>query len=79
METPRFEDFDIVYEDPDDMFSFFGNGWTLQDDGDETADKTWFMGTPGKHVDQSIIDRLKGTDRSVKEVVQGVASMKATS
>ena len=26
METPRFEDFDIVYEDPDDMFAYFGNG-----------------------------------------------------
>ncbi|KAF2772117.1 DUF699-domain-containing protein [Teratosphaeria nubilosa] len=41
IDTPRFEDFDIVYEDEDDMFAFMANGWTLQDDGDEAADKTW--------------------------------------
>lgn len=75
METPRFEDFDIVYEDPEDVFAYMGNGWTLQDDGDPEADRTWYMGQPGKHVDAETIERLKGTDPSVKEVVQAVAAM----
>ena len=75
LETPRFEDFDIVYEDSDDIFAYFGNGWTLQDDADEDADKTWYMGKPGKRVEQETIERLKGTDPSVREVVQGVAAM----
>ncbi len=75
LETPRFEDFDIVYEDEDNMFAYFGNGWTLQDDGDPDADKTWYMGKPSKEVPKMIIDRLKGTDPSVKEIVYGVAAM----
>ena len=75
LETPRFEDFDIEYEDPEDMFGYMGNGWTLQDDADPETDKTWYMGQPRKQVDQEIIERLKGTDPSVTEVVHGVAVM----
>jgi hypothetical protein len=75
LETPRFEDFDIVYEDEDDIFAYFGNGWTLQDDGYPEADRTWYMGQPSREVDQATIDRLKGTDPSVTEVVYGVAAM----
>lgn len=75
LETPRFEDFDIVYEDEDDIFAYFGNGWTLQDDADESSDKTWYMGTPGKEVPKMIINRLKGTDPSVTEVLYGVEAM----
>lgn len=29
METPRFEDFDILYEDEDNMFAYFGEFWPL--------------------------------------------------
>ncbi|KAK3720821.1 hypothetical protein LTR37_003484 [Vermiconidia calcicola] len=75
IENPRFEDLDIFYEDPEDMFAYFGNGWTLQDDADPDADKTWYMGRPNKQIDTEIIDRLKGTDPSVREVVQGVQTM----
>ncbi|WPH01685.1 Hypothetical protein R9X50_00453700 [Acrodontium crateriforme] len=75
IETPRFEDFDIRYDDPEDMFSYFGNGWSLQDDGEDGGDITWYMGQPVHPVEQSILERLKGTDSSVKEVVQGMAAM----
>lgn len=77
METPRFEDFDIVYEDSDDMFAYFGNGWTLEDDGEPDTDKTWYMGRPKREVDPFVIDKLKGTDPSVRQVVQGMAIMHA--
>jgi len=73
--TPRFEDYDIVYEDEEDMFAYFGNGWTVEDDAFEETDKTWYMGRPERDVDPGVIERLKGTDISVKEVVQGVAAM----
>lgn len=75
LETPRFEDFDIVYEDPEDTFAYFGNGWTLQDDAPDDADKTWYMGKPQKAVDPSVIDQLRGTAPSVKKIVQGMAAM----
>ena len=92
MDTPRFEDFDIVYEDEDNMFAYFGkfrisaaylsytelllgNGWTLQDDGDPDADKTWYMGKPSREVPLSVINRLKGTDPSVEKVLYGVEAM----
>ncbi|KAK0270871.1 hypothetical protein LTR35_013923 [Friedmanniomyces endolithicus] len=75
METPRFEDFDMVYEDEEDMFAYFGNGWTLEDDAEEDTDKTWYMGKPGREVDPDVIGRLKGTDGSVKHIVQGMSGM----
>ncbi|KAK0249964.1 hypothetical protein LTS09_014844 [Friedmanniomyces endolithicus] len=75
MESPRFEDFDIVYEDENDMFSYFGNGWTLEDDAEEDTDKTWYMGKPGREIDCDVIERLKGTDGSVKHIVQGMSGM----
>ena len=46
-----------------------------KEDGEEGADKTGYMGKPGKEVPKEVIERLKGTDESVKEVVQGVAAM----
>lgn len=73
METPRFEDYDIRYEDPEDMFAYFGNGWCEDVDGDEEADKTWYMGQPGKDVGQEVLDRLKGTDASVEVPTKEVA------
>ena len=75
LETPRFEDFDIVYEDPEDIFAYFGNGWTLEDDAEVETDKTWYMGKPGRPVESSVIEKLKGTDPSVKEIVQGMSAM----
>ncbi|KAK4550377.1 hypothetical protein LTR36_003344 [Oleoguttula mirabilis] len=77
--TPRFEDFEIVYEDAEDTFAYFGNGWTLEDDAEPDTDKTWYMGRPGREVDVEVIDRLKGTDASVKMLVQGMAAMPMTS
>ena len=73
--TPRFEDFEIVYEDEEDIFAFMGNGWTVWDDAEEGSDRTWYMGQPEKEVGKEVIDRLKGTDESVEEVVYGVAAM----
>lgn len=65
MERPRFEDFEIRYQDEEDMFSYFGNGWDAEVWGDEGRDKAWYMGNPGKEVGQDVLDRLKGTDESV--------------
>lgn len=75
METPRFEDFDIVYEDAEDMFAHMANGWSFEDDAETDTDKTWYMGKLEREVDPAVIDRLKGTDPSVKHVVQGMAMM----
>lgn len=33
------------------------------------------MGQPAKTVEESTIERLKGTDESVREVIYGVAAM----
>ena len=60
LDNPRFEDFDIQYEDEADMFSYMGNGFTLDVDGDENADKTWYLGQPNRPVDDSILQKLAG-------------------
>lgn len=75
LETPRFEDYDIVYENPEDRFGFMANGWTLVDDAEDEGDKTWYMGKPKREVGQDVLKRLKGTDPSVKQVVQGMKAM----
>ena len=75
LETPRFEDFEIVYEDPQDMFAYFGNGWTLQDDAEKESDRTWYMGQPSREVGLEEIEKLKGTAESVKEVLYGFEAM----
>ncbi|KAF2169963.1 hypothetical protein M409DRAFT_64369 [Zasmidium cellare ATCC 36951] len=67
MQTPRFEDFDLRYEDEEDMFGYFGNGWDLETHGEEEGDRTWYMGTPSREVGQDVIEKLKGTDSSVGE------------
>ena len=51
----------------------------LEDDGEEDTDKTWYMGTPGREVDAEVIQRLKGTDASVQQLVQGMAAMPTVS
>jgi len=64
LERPRFEDFEIEYDDPDDMFSFFGNGFHVcERDG---SDITWYLGKPKKEGDEKkvreIMDGLKGIE-----------------
>ena len=65
LDTPRFEDFDIRYENQDDMFGYFGNGWDFEAHGDPNGDKSWYMGKPGKHVGREVIEKLRGSDPSV--------------
>src|SRR5271163_2859254 len=62
LEKPRYEDYDIDYEDEDNMFSFFGNGFHLcEQDG---SDITWYLGSPQRTVDEeevkAIMDGTKG-------------------
>jgi hypothetical protein len=64
LENPRFEDFDIEYDEADDMFSFFGNGFHVcERDG---SDITWYFGAPKEKVDEEkvteIMDGLKGIE-----------------
>ncbi|EXJ82626.1 hypothetical protein A1O3_06439 [Capronia epimyces CBS 606.96] len=64
LERPRFEDFEIDYDDPDDMFSFFGNGFHVcERDG---SDITWYLGQPKKEVDiekvKRVMDGLNGIE-----------------
>lgn len=66
LKSPRFEDFEIRYENEEDRFGFFGNGWDGEAHGGE-GDLSWYMGTPKREVGQEILERLKGTDRSVAE------------
>ncbi|CAK3943832.1 cyclohexanone monooxygenase [Lecanosticta acicola] len=66
MSTPRFEDFELRYENEDDRFGFFGNGWDLEAHGVEGGDLSWYMGRPGKEVEREVIERLRGIDGSVK-------------
>ncbi|KAK4888163.1 hypothetical protein LTR27_012920 [Elasticomyces elasticus] len=66
-EMPRSEAFDMVYEIDEDMFAYFGNGWALEDDAETESDKMWYNGKPGCDVDLSVMDKLKGTDTSVRK------------
>ena len=64
LEKPRFEDYDIDYDNPDDMFGFFGNGFHVcERDG---SDITWYLGKPKREVDEEkvkrIMDGLKGIE-----------------
>lgn len=67
LQTPRFEDFDLRYENEEDMFGYFGNGWDLETHGEEDGDRTWYMGRPGREIGQDVIEKLRGTDPSVGE------------
>jgi cation diffusion facilitator CzcD-associated flavoprotein CzcO len=81
MEFPRFEDFEIRYEDEDgeDMFGYLGNGWTLDwDAGGEGVDRMWYHGKPERDVDKEILKRLAGTDESVKELTSGAIAARET-
>lgn len=60
LETPRFEDFDMVYEDEDNMFSYFGNGFALCPEAFDEEDSTWYVGQPGKVVPKEAMEKLRG-------------------
>ncbi|KAK4505183.1 hypothetical protein PRZ48_003146 [Zasmidium cellare] len=60
LSNPRFEDFDFTYEDEEDMFSYFGNGFTLHPEGFEEDDSSWYMGQPGRVVPKEEMERLRG-------------------
>lgn len=57
---PRFEDFDLVYENEDDMFSYMGNGFALHPEAFDEEDSTWYLGQPRKSVPQEDIEKLRG-------------------
>ncbi|KIW94844.1 uncharacterized protein Z519_04822 [Cladophialophora bantiana CBS 173.52] len=64
LEKPRFEDYDIDYDNQDDMFAFFGNGFHVcERDG---SDITWYMGQPKREVDvdkiKQVMDGTKGIE-----------------
>lgn len=64
LETPRFEDFDIEYDDQLDMWSFLGNGFhTREGDG---SDISWYLGSlsekgPGIS-EEELVKKLAGID-----------------
>lgn len=63
--TPRWEDFEIGYEDEGDMFSFFGNGLTQKDGEVVAAVMNEISGrereaSPESGVPRSILEKLKG-------------------
>lgn len=69
MERPRWEDFEIRYEDEGDMFAYFGNGWSADVEGrGEQEDRTFYMGVPEREVGWEEIERLRGVDGSVEVV-----------
>ena len=62
LENPRYEDYEIEYEDEEDMFGFLGDGFHVcERDG---SDITWYLGAPRKKVDEEWVkgkmDGLKG-------------------
>lgn len=64
LETPRYEDFDIEYDDPLDMWGFLGNGFhTRERDG---SDISWYLGTlteKGLQISEAdLVERLAGID-----------------
>lgn len=66
LEKVRFEDFDIEYQDEENMWSFLGNGFHVCERNG--SDITWYLGAPEKEVDGSkileIMDGSKGIEMS---------------
>jgi hypothetical protein len=58
--TPRFEDYDIKYADDDDMFSFLGNGYDVDYDGNPDADNEWYLGPTKKEIPDETLEKLRG-------------------
>jgi cation diffusion facilitator CzcD-associated flavoprotein CzcO len=56
LEKPRFEDFEIEYDNAEDLFGFLGNGFHVcERDG---SDITWYLGQPKKEVDEAKVKRV---------------------
>ncbi|EXJ90840.1 hypothetical protein A1O1_03945 [Capronia coronata CBS 617.96] len=64
LEKPRYEDFDIDYDDPDDMFSFFGNGFHVCERNG--SDITWYLGEPKKEVDMEKVQRVMEGSKGIE-------------
>jgi len=68
LEKVRFEDFDIEYDDADDVFGFLGNGFHVGErDG---SDITWYMGAPKKEVDLEKVRRIMDGTKGVEFGIQ---------
>ncbi|KAL6248051.1 hypothetical protein RBB50_005399 [Rhinocladiella similis] len=68
LEKPRWEDFDIEYDQEEDMWSFMGNGFHVcERDG---SDITWYMGQLKQEVDEAkvrrVMDGTKGVEIGIK-------------
>lgn len=64
LEKVRFEDYDIEYENEDNMWTFLGNGFHVGErDG---SDITWYLGKPEHEVDEEkirkVMDGTKGIE-----------------
>lgn len=64
LEKVRFEDYEIEYENEEDMWGFLGNGFHVcESDG---SDITWYLGAPKEPVDEEkileLMDGLKGVE-----------------
>lgn len=62
LEQPRFEDYDMQYENAEDMWAFLGNGFHVcEEDG---SDITWYLGENKRYVDEVdvrwVMDGSKG-------------------
>jgi hypothetical protein len=59
IEKPRYEDFEIAYDDSDNTFAFMKSGFhALETDG---SDISWYLGTvQRKHDLHSIQDQMDG-------------------
>lgn len=59
LEEPRYEDYEIEHDVPQNIFSFIGNGFhTLENDG---SDISWYLGTvQGKHDLEEIRRQMDG-------------------
>jgi hypothetical protein len=67
LENPRWEDYEIEYDVPENMFAaIFGNGFHVcERDG---SDITWYLGEPGKDVDKDWLkDLMSGSKGRIME------------
>ena len=73
LENPRFEDFDMRYEDEEDVFLYMGNGFVQDIDVAEDSEKSWYLGSPKKQVGLDVLEKLRGTSvrpQPANEIVQ---------
>ncbi|KAF1821489.1 cyclohexanone monooxygenase, partial [Dissoconium aciculare CBS 342.82] len=60
LENPRFEDFDLTYVDESDIFSYLGNGYDVEYEGNPGADNEWYLGPTKKIVPEETLEKLRG-------------------